>query len=483
MKANIRKLRKSVRGLTFALENTALIGTRYRYQIEPGKKTIRIVPDENGDHTISRKKCGNRYKALVDIRSVDVRELVTSADYLEIEEQEDRIVVRVYRKAASNVRRPGLYLIDNVLCEKAAEIILPKGEDFRRFAEEMNEPARNIAPYYVASLFSGAGLLDKPFRDDSRCRIVYATDFDPNACETYAKNISDVICCKDIREVDAEEVPDNDLVIGGPCCQAYSNSNRHNLYTEEAEGKRLLLDDYIRIVRSKKPEAFVIENVPTMLTFEGGIALEKLREKLPEYRLSVTKLKDTDIGGFTKRIRAIIIGCLHTVITLPEKAAGAVRTVRDALKKVTEEWFNCRDYTIPGERTKQLMSYVPQGGNWRNIPPEVCYFPPTTHSQRYYRLKWDEPAPTITNFRKPNITHPEENRIISVSEAAALMGLEEDFRVYGKTLDSRQQQVSNGVTQAMAGWIRDHVLSALDKLLAEGLFQPKASINPMPVNG
>jgi DNA (cytosine-5)-methyltransferase 1 len=136
--------------------------------------------------------------------------------------------------------------------------------------------------------------------------------------------------------------------------------------------------------------------------------------------------------------------------------------------KVHDGWHNYEDYTHPGERTRLLMSYVPQGGNWRNIPPEVAYFPPTTHSQKYYRLKWNEPSITITNFRKPNITHPEKDRTITVAEAAALMGLEEDFPIYGKSLDSRQQQVANGVTQSMARFIKEHVTKALEKFRMQG---------------
>ena len=475
----MRKIKKSDRGLTFALDDESLIGLRFNYEINLNKRTIRIVPCEDGRHTISRKKSGNKYRALVDIRSCDVKDLVSAAEYLEIEETADRIIVHVYKKVEtpSVQLHDGLYLIDDVLCEKSADIVIMKDKNYYSFISRpetgiLPPGLPTVAPYYIASLFSGAGLLDKPFHDDPRCKIVFATDFDRNACKTYAVNISDLIRCMDIRDIREEEVPSCDLVIGGPCCQAYSNANRHNIHSEVSEAKRMLLDDYIRIVHAKKPEAFVIENAPQLLTFDNGIALEKLRRDLPEYRLSVSKLKDTELGGYTKRVRAIIIGCLHEAITLPEKVVKVVKTVWDALNKVTPEWFNYDDYTTPSERTKLLMSYVPQGGNWQNIPPEVAYFPPTTHSQRYYRLKWDEPSPTITNFRKPNITHPKENRIITVAEAAALMGLEKDFKVYGSTLDSRQQQVANGVTGAMSAFIKKHVLDALDRLRADGRFVP-----------
>lgn len=472
----MRKIKKSTRGLTFSMDDTSLIGKKFTYLITNAGKSIQIFLMDTGDHTISRKKSGNQFKPLVDIRSAEVREAVASADYMGVEELDDRIVIHVFRKVTSaphTLDPEKRFLIDDILCEKAAEIFIEKGEAYEREKIRFEERQPDVyqegfLPYYVASLFSGAGLLDKPFHDDPAYEFVYAADFDKNACETYSHNISPVIRCKDIRDITQEEIPDCDLVIGGPCCQAYSNSNRHNIHSDIGEAKRLLIDDYIRLVKGKKPAVFVIENAPQLLTFENGIALEKIRNELPDYKLSVSKLRDTDLGGFTKRVRAIIIGCRHEVIRLPEGVIRAARTVRDALKKVNSQWRNFNDRTTPSERTKLLMSYVPQGGNWTNIPPEVAYFPPTTHSQRYYRLKWDEPSITITNFRKPNITHPEENRTISVAEAAALMGLEEDFPIYGSSLDSRQQQIANGVTQAMASFIKEHVTNALNKFRRMG---------------
>ena len=472
----MKKIKKSTRGLTFSLDDTSLIGKKFSYLIKNAGKEIQIFVIDSGSNTISRKKSGDQYKALVDLRSADVREVVAAADYMGIEELDDRIVIHVFRKLTSaphTVDPEKLFLIDDVLCEKAAEIIILKGDEFEKERQEfaLAHPGAGTTcflPYYVASLFSGAGLLDKPFHDDPAYNFVYAADFDRNACETYSHNISPVIRCKDIREVTVEEIPDCDLVIGGPCCQAYSNSNRLNIYSAVGEAKRLLIDDYIRLVKGKKPAVFVIENVPQILTFENGLALEKLRNELPEYKLSVSKLRDTEMGGYTKRVRAIIIGSRYEVIRLPEGVIRVAQTVRDALKKVNERWKNYRDYTNPSEHTQLLMSYVPQGGNWQNIPPEVAHFPPTTHSHRYYRLKWDEPSITITNFRKPNVTHPSENRTISVAEAAALMGLEEDFPIYGSSLDSKQQQVANGVTQAMASFIKEHVTKALNRFREMG---------------
>lgn len=139
------------------------------------------------------------------------------------------------------------------------------------------------------------------------------------------------------------------------------------------------------------------------------------------------------------------------------------KTVKDALSKVDSSWFNYKDITLSRENTKLCMSYVPQGGNWENIPEHIHKFGPSTQSNTYRRLAWNEQSPTITNWRKCILIHPEENRILNVSEAAALMGLDKNFKILGNSLDSRQQQVGNGVTQAIGRFVKNIVLNAMDK--------------------
>lgn len=78
------------------------------------------------------------------------------------------------------------------------------------------------------------------------------------------------------------------------------------------------------------------------------------------------------------------------------------------------------------------------------------------------RLDPDKPSITLSNFRKSNILHPFENRILSVSEAAAIMGLERDFRFISDSLSAKQQMVANGVTQAIGKFVKNVVLKKLD---------------------
>lgn len=484
----MKKIKGSGRGLTFSLpEGQRAIGSRYDYFIDKERNEIVIISDPAGRLTVSRKKSGKSFKPLYDIRSAEVRELCSEADYMQIEVLDDKIVVRTYRKVkqASRVLCSNIIHIADIIGEKTGEIILQKAAGMDVPLYEFGHPTLQNDAYFeslcsqiplsqkkkkelkqvytAVSLFSGAGLLDYSFKDP-RIRFVYAVDFDKDACDTYRENIGDHIVCKDIRQVDAEEVPNADICIGGPCCQGYSNANRHNIDGEVSREKRLLIEDYVRIVKEKRPKVFVIENVPQFFTKDDGLYISKVTEGLSDtYEITCHTIIDSEVGGYTARKRAIVIGSRIGKIELPSIRLATVNTVRDALLKVDAEWFNFNDVTEPKKETALAMSYVKPGGNWRNIPENVHQFGKDTHSDRFRRLSWDEVAPTIVNWRKICMMPPEGNRILSVSEAAALMGLDKNFKVLGSSLGSRQQQIGNGVTQAIGRFVKKYALEALDK--------------------
>ena len=311
-------------------------------------------------------------------------------------------------------------------------------------------------------------MFDKAWVDTGRFRIVYANDFCKDVLETYRYNIGNVIECKDIRDVEARELPFADVFSTSPCCQAYSTANRHNIDSAEGEEKRRLVEEVVRLVRERKPKVCVIENVPGMLSMEDGIHLSKVIEGLPEYDVTACVVKDHEVGGYSTRERAIIIASRIGRIELPTLKVMNPKTVRDALSKVNAEWYNYSDITVPNEETKKKMSFVPQGGNWKDIPPEYNSYKAKTHSNVMRRLAWDEPSITMSNFRKSNILHPEKDRILSVAEAAAIMGLDKTFRFISKSLSAKQQMVANGVTKAIGSVVSRTVLHALDAAPALG---------------
>lgn len=469
------RIKRSKRGLTFSFQgnDTFRAGIRYRYIIDLKTSEIVIVPDEKGKYILSKK--GTAQKPLVDLRNSEIKEAISLADHMEIEIEDDRIVVHIYKK---NVNTEGLSdrellsLLDkteDVTFEISKESLIEHDTaliEMLTASGFFSEKTRSDLSYVfdMASLFSGAGLLDYPFKQDESFDIKFAIDFDKAACETYKENIGDHIVCMDMRDLDENSVPDVELVIGGVCCQGYSNSNRAGNEEQDKE-KRLLVEDFVRVVQTKKPLMFVIENVPEFITKEGGMYLEKVLTGLSDYNVSYSVVNDHEVGGYSTRRRMILIGSIKPMgkIIIPNVELTTKHTCGDALRKVDSSWFNYEDISESRPDTIRKMSYVRPGHNYTDIP-EMAHL--DRHSNVYKRLSYDEPSVTITNWRKICLMPPEGNRILSVAEAAAIMGLDKTFKFLGD-LDDRQQQVGNGVTQHIARFIKTIVKNALYKYANE----------------
>lgn len=464
------RIKMSKRGLTFSFhENeTFRAGARYRYIVDNEAGEVIILPDSNGKYKLSRKGANN--KPLVDLRNQEIKDAMESAQYMEVEVLDDKIIVRIIKLNGVSVE--GLSDIelaevldksDSVTFEISKEALEENNGALTEmlkasglFSEKTAESVSCV--FDTISLFSGAGLLDYPFMKDDSFELKFACDFDKSACETYEKNIGKHIVCMDIRDLNTSQVPNADLIIGGPCCQGYSNANRAGNTAQDIT-KRLLIDDYIRVVLDKHPYAFVVENVPQFITKENGRYLQKVLNDLSDYNITYSVINDNDVGGYTTRKRMVLIGSSKQVgkIIIPDVELSTKKVAGDALKKVGPDWFNYNDITKPSPSTVAMMKQVRPGHNYKDIDEMKDL---DRHSNVYRRLAADAPAVTITNWRKVNLMPPVGNRSLSVAEAAALMGLDKDFKFYG-SLNDRQQQVGNGVTQAIASFIKSIVKNAL----------------------
>lgn len=483
----MKQIKTSKRGLTFSLQPEEVsIGSKYRYIIDKAAKTINIIMDKDGPLTVSRKKVGKQIKPLFDLRSKEVKDAIANSEFLEVEVCENKIIVYTYKKEKARFRvlSGKKCSISEVLGVRENKIILPtamaSGAEYYQYTVEdwlstcmsieatstqVQSIAKDIPKIYdVVSLFSGAGLFDKAWLDGGRFRFVYANDFDPAVAATYRNNIGNHLHIKDIRDVKAAELPFADVYSTSPCCQAFSNACRVGMDSEEAEEKRLLCEEIVRLVNEveQAPNVVVIENVPQMLTKSDGLYVSKVLEGLSQYEASVQIVTDCNVGGYSQRQRCIIILSKIGKIELPQIDVLPHKTVKEALEKVNASWVNYNDFTIPKPETALKMACVPQGGNWRDIPKEIFAYKEKTHSNVMRRLAWNEVSPTIANVRKDNMMPPVGNRSLSVAEAAALMGLDKDFVFYGK-LSAKQQMLANGVTQAIGKLVKNTVLKALDK--------------------
>jgi len=158
----------------------------------------------------------------------------------------------------------------------------------------------------LVSLFSGAGGMDLGFKQ-AGFDIIFANDFDKDACETYKKNIDDNILHCDISIIKNDDIPKNiDVLIGGFPCQGFSIANKNrNIH----DSRNSLYKEMIRFITVSKPKIIVAENVKGILSLGGGVIFQQIKKDLANlnYRVDYFLINMAHYGIPQQRERVIII--------------------------------------------------------------------------------------------------------------------------------------------------------------------------------
>lgn len=159
----------------------------------------------------------------------------------------------------------------------------------------------------LVSFFSGAGGLDLGF-EKAGFRTIWANEFDKTIWATYERNFPHVkLDRRDIRDVDANDIPDCVGIIGGPPCQSWSEAGARR-GIEDKRGQ--LFWDYIRLLKVKQPKFFLVENVSGILQPKHSAAFNAFINAFKDcgYEVSWQLVDANDYGVPENRQRVIIIG-------------------------------------------------------------------------------------------------------------------------------------------------------------------------------
>jgi len=460
-------------------------GSHFSYLVTKDK--IIIMADEKGKRKVSKRRNGRTIRNIFDLRAKDVISALQGATEFKVTEENGRIIVSLLkRKRTVSISKESSfvsleeYFETKRLCfskdtltrlaagygthqltfdEVFSKVDWRNNGHLKEQEKILKEGIKNV--YDVVSLFSGAGMLDYPFKLDPSFRIIFGNDYDLAATESYRANIGNHIICSDIRSIHA---PRADVIIGGPSCKPFSLQNTHKRLTDHKDF--WLIKEYTRIIRETDPKVFVIENVPNFLSKRNEGMILSFKENFSDYDLTFNILCDDKVGGYTKRKRAIIIGSKIGSIKLPDITILPKKTVKDALSKVDASWYNYYDVPKSTPRTVKRFSYIPDGGTFCDVPDELKEgVKKRRFSNCCIRLAENTLAPTITEVSKnliaPPLSSPSPNRCLSVAEASALQGFDKNFR-FLETNVQMQQQVANGVPFFMGKFIKDTIKRALD---------------------
>jgi DNA (cytosine-5)-methyltransferase 1 len=158
----------------------------------------------------------------------------------------------------------------------------------------------------VASLFSGIGGIDLGFKQ-AGFDIVWANEFDKDAAITYRYNFGgEHLVEKDIRDVDASEIPDFDVLVAGFPCQPFSIMGRKKGF-KDPRGN--LFFEIARVLKEKKPSIVFLENVANLLEHDEGKTFLVIHKTLAElgYYLRYKVLDAKEYGNVPQTRRRIYI--------------------------------------------------------------------------------------------------------------------------------------------------------------------------------
>lgn len=131
--------------------------------------------------------------------------------------------------------------------------------------------------YSVGSLFAGVGGICHAFKNAS-CDVVWANEIDPNACKTYQANNKDTHLLEcDIKDLHKKNIPSIDILTAGFPCQPFSQAG-HSKGFDDERGK--LFFEVPKLLKTLHPKAYLLENVRTLATHNGGTTFDIVKNEM-----------------------------------------------------------------------------------------------------------------------------------------------------------------------------------------------------------
>lgn len=285
----------------------------------------------------------------------------------------------------------------------------------------LKNPDRSKCRFTQIDLFAGIGGIRQGFQRQGGY-TVYSSEWDKHAQRTYAANFGE-IPDGDITKVDENSIPDHDILLGGFPCQPFSQAGLKRGF-EDARGT--LFFDIARIIKAKRPKAFMLENVKQLRGHDKGKTLKVILSVLNElgyYVPTPQVLNAYHFGAPQNRERIIIVGFnedylpdLRESFEYPTGCVDESVKVGNILEKTVPDKFTISDRLYAGHIARKAM-HEKKGNGFG-----FCVFnadsPYTsTISARYYK---DGSEALIEQEGK-------NPRMLTPRECARLQGFPENF--------------------------------------------------------
>ena len=304
----------------------------------------------------------------------------------------------------------------------------------------------NWEKFKFIDLFAGIGGIRLGFESvGGEC--VFSSEWNAAACQTYKANFGEQPA-GDITKIEAKDIPDFDILLGGFPCQPFSIIGDKEGFNHETQGT--LFFEIERILKEKRPPAFMLENVRNFVAHDKGRTLKVVVEHLEAlgYKVHWKVLNALDFGVPQKRERIIIVGFLDDVdFAFPEPIPVEERlTLSDILEENVDERYYVRK-EIRNSRLERLRDkdypkpYISHENIAGSITPHPYSSALRAGASANYILVNDERRPTER-------------------ELLRLQGFPDDFKVVVSYTQLRQQ-AGNSVAVPVIKAVAKQMISAL----------------------
>ena len=305
----------------------------------------------------------------------------------------------------------------------------------------------------VIDLFCGIGGLSHGMKRKG-FNIIAGFDIDDSCKYSYEINNESIFLNEDIKNVTGKQISklfgQGGIKVLAGCAPCQPFSSYAFKLKEKDQNKYDLLYEFGRLVEEVLPDVITMENVAQILSFKQKPVLTDFVELLKRnnYHVSVNRVFCPDYGIPQTRTRLVLLASrfgeielippthkqenyitvLDTIGHLPPIAAGE-GCARDSLHKA-------RGLT---EINLRRIKATPASGSWKDWSDDLhleCHKKSTGKSfgSVYGRMTWDKPAPTMTTLctglGNGRFGHPEQDRAISLREAALFQTFPEDYQFF-----------------------------------------------------
>ena len=273
----------------------------------------------------------------------------------------------------------------------------------------------------ILDLFAGIGGIRLAFEEVAKDRIecVFTSEWDKFASKTYKENFGDTPIYGDITKIKVEDIPDHDVLLAGFPCQPFSQAGLKKGFSDT---RGTLFFNIEKILESKKPAAFLLENVKQLQSHNKGETFKTILKCLQKigYENTYYKiLRAKDFGLPQNRERVYIVGFLDKTIEFDFPIPTFEKTrVGDILQSNVDKKYTISDKLWEGHRKRKKENKLKGKGFGYKLVSENSEYT-NTISARYYK----DGSEILIEQKGKN------PRKLTPREAARLQGFPDTFKI------------------------------------------------------